>query len=104
MDQTTAADSDRRRRSAAPAQLDAAADNIGRVRPRSDVEQQPGEDEQPEFVNAERFNHHLTCSLTLPASFARVPIPDGLQYYHEQIGLPPDCSYFINIGIGRPTT
>src|SRR5829696_4967169 len=62
MNQTAAADTDRRRRAAAPAQLDAAADNIGRIWPRSDVEQEPGEDEKPEFVNAKRFNHHLTCS------------------------------------------
>src|SRR3954452_6157166 len=73
MAQTTAAAPDPAPRPAAPAQLDAAADNIGRVRPRGNVEQQPGEDEQPEFVNAERLNHHLTGSLTLPASFARVP-------------------------------
>jgi hypothetical protein len=56
-------------------------------------------------MNAERLNH-LFDRFHDPVcpQIARVTIPDGLQYYHEQIRLPPDCAYFINIGIGRPTT
>jgi hypothetical protein len=63
MDQTAAADPGRRRDPAAPSELDAAADNVGRVRPRRDVEQQPGEDEQPEFMNAERRCHLWSGSI-----------------------------------------
>jgi hypothetical protein len=43
---------------AAPSELDAAADDVGGIRPRRDIEQQPGEDEQPEFMNAEHFTNH----------------------------------------------
>src|SRR4051794_11728069 len=59
MNQTAAADPECRRRSAAPSQLDAAADDVSGIGPRRDVKQQPGEDEQPEFVNAEYLAHHF---------------------------------------------
>jgi hypothetical protein len=62
MDQTAAADADRGRRPAAPAELDAAADDIGRVRPGGDVEQEAGKDEKPEFVNAEHDYPSVTAS------------------------------------------
>ena len=53
VDEAAAADAERGRRPAAPSELDAAADDVGGIRPRRDVEQQPGKDEEPEFVNAE---------------------------------------------------
>jgi hypothetical protein len=43
---------------AAPSELDAAADDVGGIRPRRDIEQQPGKDEQPEFMNAQHFFNH----------------------------------------------
>ncbi|OIQ70307.1 hypothetical protein GALL_480790 [mine drainage metagenome] len=40
-------DAEHRDHAAAPPQLQAAADDIGRVRPGRDVEQQAGDDEEP---------------------------------------------------------
>src|SRR5882757_1594666 len=33
-----------------------------------------------------------------------MPFPGELHYYHDRIGLPPDTTSFINIGISQPTT
>jgi len=41
------------------AAADAAADDIGGVRTRHDVEHQPGQDEEPEFVNPEHDTDFL---------------------------------------------
>ena len=59
VNQTAAADPDRGRQPAAPAELDAAPDDIGGVRSRRDVKQQAGEDEKPEFVDPERLADHF---------------------------------------------
>src|SRR5437764_9356434 len=75
MKQAAAADADRGRRPAAPPQLDAAAYNIGGVRSGRDVEQQPREDKEPEFVNAERLSHYFLQIPSLP-SFPASPMQD----------------------------
>jgi len=75
VNKTTGADPDHRRRPATPAELETAADNVGGVRSRGDVEQQPGKDEKPELMNAKRFNH-LFDLFHDPAcpKIARVPL------------------------------
>src|SRR5262249_25714548 len=70
MDKAAAADADRGRRPAAPAELDAAADDIGGIRPRCDIEQQAGQDEKPDFVNTEHG------PLSVRSAFFSVSLPD----------------------------
>jgi hypothetical protein len=53
MYEAAAADAENGRSAPAPAELDAAAENVGGIRPWGDVEQQTGQDEQPEFMNSE---------------------------------------------------
>src|SRR3954451_2733014 len=53
MHQAPAADAENRRSAAAPAELDAAAEDVGGIRPRRDVEHQTRQDKQPEFLNSE---------------------------------------------------
>ena len=66
MDETAAADADRGRRPAAPAELDASTDDIGGIRSRGDIEQQSGKDEQPEFVDAEHVTRSFPAATDPP--------------------------------------
>ena len=87
MNETAAADAERGRRAAAPPQLDAAADDIGGVRSRRDVEQQAREDKKPEFVNAERLGHH-GLQIFSPASFPANPLQTSA---HRPLPILHDC-------------
>ena len=77
MNQTAATDADRGRSAAAPAHLQAAADDIGRIGSRRDVEQNPGDDEEPEIVDAEyrpspATRQHFQAAITRTRSLIQV--------------------------------
>src|SRR5712691_6286464 len=94
MHQTAAADADRGRRPAAPAELDAAADDVGGIRPWRDIEQKAGKDEKPEFMNAEhdRPSNRLRSAIYgFHDGGMTPPNPDccmGLAWCCARIGLP----------------
>ena len=70
----------RRGRAAAPSHLHAAADDIGRIGSGRDVEQQAGNDEEPELVNAE---HAQPPMRRQPAGWQpqwRRSAPDGVRF------------------------
>jgi hypothetical protein len=65
MDETAGPNAERCGRAAAPSQLQAAADDIGRVGSGRDVEQQAGEDEESEFVDTEHDFSNVTATTWL---------------------------------------
>ena len=56
MDEATGADTEFRDRTAAPAELRAARDDISQVRPWREREHKSGDDEEPEIVDAQHLN------------------------------------------------
>ena len=102
VDETAGADAERRGRAAAPADLHAAADDIGGVRARRDVEQQAGDDEEPEIVNAE---HRCRSHVGQPPRWNYRSISEHVNLsclacvhgYCVRTPLPPDTAWFAQV-------